>query len=102
MNDAMNSHKPILHSKRHCAGTVVVVTLMIMLGTGLLSLHSQSTPPAAATTQPKSGIPTNEVAQLRAEIERLKVLDAHALTQGDANLAAAVLLLSERRHIDVT
>lgn len=58
------------------------MTLAIMFGAGLLSLQSQNTPAPTPATQPKSEDSTNEVAQLRAEIQRLKGLlpdQSHAM-----------------------
>lgn len=63
--------------------TILLAAVCLVIVASVAVLHSQqSPPPASAATPPKSAEPTNELAALRAEVERLKGLvpdQAHAM-----------------------
>jgi len=82
MNNAMNTNALIPRSNKRFAGIVVLAALAILLGAGIVSMRSQTATAPPSAIQPKPAGLTNEVAQLRAEIERLKGLvpdQSHAM-----------------------
>ncbi len=80
MNNAMNTS--MRHPQRPFARAVVLVAVATMVGAGIFSIRSQNTPIPTPAIQPKPTDLTNEVAELRAEIGRLKGLlpdQSHAM-----------------------
>jgi hypothetical protein len=81
MANAMNTNQSRPYRPPCVAPLLIILALVVVVGGGVVSIRSQNAP-AATPVQSKPSDSSNEIAQLRAEVDRLKGLvpdQAHAM-----------------------